>query len=56
MPSPSVVAVSGSLVTPSRTRALVDHVTTRIAGGCAIDLETYDLTEIGRLIAPLTAT
>lgn len=55
MPSPSVVAVSGSLVAPSRTRALVDHVTTRIAGSCAIDLETYDLTEIGRLIAPITA-
>lgn len=55
MSLPSVVAVSGSLVAPSRTRALVDHVTARIADGCAVDLETYDLAEIGRLIAPLTA-
>lgn len=50
-----IAAVSGSLQTPSRTRALVDGVLRELAEHRAVDVSITDLAEVGHLIAPLTS-
>ena len=53
MSLPSVIAISGSLAAPSRTRNLVDHIAAAISRARPVALRTYDLVEIGPQIAPL---
>jgi FMN reductase len=54
MSLPSVVAISGSLNAPSRTRSLVNHIVAAVARSRAVTTQTYDLVEIGPKIALLT--
>jgi len=55
MSLPSVIALSGSLAAPSRTRRLVDQIAAAIGRARPAALRTYDLADIGPQIAPLTA-
>jgi FMN reductase len=54
MSLPSVVAISGSLAAPSRTRVLVDAITAAIERAHPAAVRTIDLANAGPLIAPLT--
>lgn len=48
MPFPRIVAFSGNVRRPSRTRTLVETIAAELADHVAIDLAVYDLLDAGR--------
>lgn len=47
MKTPRLVAISGNVRRPSRTRALVEFVAAQVARSCRVDLRVYDLLDAG---------